>query len=67
MKTFLMAALAAFALGAGAVGCDSEPTEAVLEKCKKESKQTQCLTCCELEGWEKGSVSTGECECRRDD
>jgi hypothetical protein len=43
-------------------GC-SDSSAAVLEKCKAETKVAVCQTCCESEGWEKGSTASGDCEC----
>lgn len=45
--------------------CSSEDDSKVLEKCKAEAKTATCQTCCEAEGWEKGSTAGGECACSK--
>ena len=66
----LMNALRSLAFGVAtatlfiSTGCAASDST-VLEKCKAETKVATCQTCCEKEGWQKGSVSTGECECSK--
>ena len=63
LKRRLAPVFVLFSLGL-TVGCSSE-SAAVLEKCKAETKVATCQTCCEAEGWEKGSTVGGECECSK--
>ena len=65
VRKIALFALLSCAMAFAAASCATTDT-AVLEKCKTETSQLKCQTCCEDESWEKGSVSTGECECRRD-
>ena len=65
ISTILRALAAVAAAGVVAFSSCASDESAVLEKCKAETKVASCQTCCEKEGWQKGSTASGECECSK--